>query len=85
MNSWEEEDGSPNFPVLSPDGHHMLHLLHTLSHKRREILHIDSSVWPLPQLQPPLVLLAQQIPNLLLRHTADHMTGSRSHDMHQIT
>lgn len=57
---------SPHSSVLIPYSHHMLYLPHTLGHKRRQVLHIHTSIRPLPQLQPLFVVLAQQVPDLLL-------------------
>ena len=54
--------------VLVTDIHHMLNLLDAFGHKCRQILDINTSVWSLLQLEPHLVVLGQQVPNVLLRN-----------------
>lgn len=44
----------------------MLNLLDTLGHKGGEVLDVDASVRTLPQLQPLLVVLAEQVAYLFL-------------------
>lgn len=43
----------------------MFDLLDALGHKGGEVLDVDASVRPFPQVQPPLVVLTQQVPDLV--------------------